>query len=100
MESLHVSQCFLWLLAVSHSLSQYHGVAACLSLSPMVPAFLTVSYGFWLSLTVSLSSMELLAFSHCLLWFLAVSHFLSGPMELLHVSHCLQLLRAVSHCLS
>ena len=42
-----------------------------------------------MSLTVSSSSMELLHVSHCLLWFLAVSHYLSGHKEMLHVSHSL-----------
>ena len=49
---------------------------------------------------VSLSSMELLHVSHCLLLLLAVSHYLSGTMELLHISLCLLWLLAVSHCLS
>ena len=42
---------------------------------------LTVSRCCWLSLTVSLSAMELLHVSQCLLLLLGVSHFLSGLME-------------------
>ena len=80
----------------------------------------TVSCSYWLSLTVSLSSIELLHISHCLLWLLAVSpsamellrvshsllwilsfsHCFYGPMVSLHVSHCFSLLLTVSHCLS
>ena len=59
---------------------------------------LTVSYCCWLSLTISLSSMELLHISHFLPWLLAVSHSLTCPMELLHVFHCLLWLLAFSHC--
>ena len=61
---------------------------------------LNVSYGFWLSLTVSPSVMELLHVSHCLVLLLAYSHYLSDPMELLHVYNFLWLLMAISHYLS
>ena len=60
----------------------------------------TVSYCCWLSFALSLSSMDLLHVSHCLLCFLPVSRCLSDPMEVLHVSHCLLWLLAFSHCLS
>ena len=43
MKLLYVSYCLLMLLAVSHSLSQCHGVAACLSLSPMVAGRFSLS---------------------------------------------------------
>ena len=59
-----------------------------------------VTNGCWLSLTVSPSALELLHISHCLLWLLAVYHYLSDPMQLVHVSHCALLLLPVSHCLS
>ena len=36
-ELMHVSHSLYLLLAVSQCLFQYHGVAACLSLSPMFP---------------------------------------------------------------
>ena len=90
-----------------------HGVAACLSLYPMVAAS-AVSHCFS-------RPMDLLHVSHCLPWLLvclsqchgvatclslsfmvavlAVSHCHSGPIELLHVSHCLLSLLAVPHCL-
>ena len=58
---------------------------------------LTVSYGCWLTLTVSPSAMELIHVYHRLLSLLTVSHCLSGPMELLNVSHFLLWLLAVSH---
>ena len=61
---------------------------------------LTVSYYCWLSLTVCPSALELLHVSNCLLWFMAVSHCLSGPMDLQHISHCLYWFLAVSQCLS
>ena len=79
---------------------------------------LTVSYGFCLSLDVSLSVMELLHVSHCLPWLLAVSQCISSlkellhvsvlygcwlsltvPMELLHLSNYFLWLQASSHCL-
>ena len=60
---------------------------------------LTVSYGCWLSFTVSPSVIELLHVSHRLVWLLAFSHCLSGPIELLHVYHCLLWLLTVSHSL-
>ena len=88
MEFLHVSYCLLWLLAFSHCLYQYHGVAASLSLSPI-----------WL-LAFSLTAIEFLHVSNCLPWFLAVSHCFSGPLELLHVFCFLLWLLAVFHCLS
>ena len=61
---------------------------------------LTVSYYCWLTLTVSLSTMELLHVSYCLPWLPGFYHSLSGPMELLYVSNCLICLLAVSYCLS
>ena len=64
MELLHVSQCLPLLLAVFHCLSG--PMSCCMSL--------TVSYGCYLSLTVSPSSIELLHLSIYLLWLLAVSH--------------------------
>ena len=60
---------------------------------------LTVSYGCWLPLAVSLISMELLHVSDCLLLLLALSNFLSGLMEMPHVFHCFSWLLAVSHFL-
>ena len=103
MEFLNVSHCLLWLLAVSLSLRS-HGVYTYLSLFLPFPSSccmsLTVSYGFWLSHTVSLVTLQFLHVSHCFLWLLACSHCLFGPMELLHVSHCLLLLLVFSHCLS
>ena len=59
-----------------------------------------VSYGCWLSLTVSTSSSELLHVPHCLLLLLIFSYCLSDPMELLHVSYCRLYSLALSHCLS
>ena len=59
----------------------------------------TVSYCFWLSLTVSPSAIKLLNVCNCLLLLLAVSHCFSGPMELVHVSHCFPLLLEVSYCI-
>ena len=50
-----------------------------------------------MSITVSSSSMKLLQDSHFLVWFMVVSHYLSGQMEFQHVSYCLQLLLSVSH---
>ena len=47
---------------------------------------LTVSYGCWLSLIVSLSTMKLLNVSNCLLLLLSVSHCLYYPKELPHPS--------------
>ena len=61
--------------------------------------FLTVSYGCWLPLAVSLISMELLHVSHCLLLLLGLSHFLYSLMKMPHVSHCFSWLLAVSHFL-
>ena len=77
----HVSHCLLWLLAVSYRLWNCHRVAACLSLSLPVPwscfMSLTVSYVFWLSLTVSTIAMDLLHVSHCLFQFHGVAACLS-----------------------
>ena len=59
-----------------------------------------VSYGCWLSLTVSQCAIDLLHFSYFLLSLLVISHYLSGQMEFVHVSHCLLSLLSISHCLS
>ena len=77
MKSLHVSYSLSFFLAVSHCLSLCHGASACLSLSLWMLAVsqiswscympLSVSYGYWLSLTVPPSSMELLHVTNCLL---------------------------------
>ena len=81
-----------------HCHSQFHGVAACLSLSLSVPwsccMSVTVSNDCWLSPTVSTRAMELVYVSHCLLWLLDV--FLQSH----GVATCLSLLLAFSHCLS
>ena len=117
-EFLNVSHCTLMLLVVSHFLPQFYGVAACLTLSllwllavslslrsdgvaaclslpPMVVLTfspvpwscrlsLTISHDCWLSHTASSSYSVLLHFSHCLLWFLAFSLTVySSAMELL-----------------
>ena len=106
MELQHVSLYLLLLLVDSHYVSQCQGVAACISLSPIVAdcfslslpvpwsccMSLTVFYGYWMSLTVCLtiwSSYISLTVSHCYWLSLTVS------MELLHVSHCLPWLLAV-----
>ena len=100
---LHVSYCFLCLLAVSHCLFQCHGVTCSLSISLLFAGFLslslpvqnsfcmslTVSYPCWPSLTFSLSSIESVHGSYCLLWLLALCNCLFGSMELLHISHLL-----------
>ena len=77
--------------------------AGCLSLSLWshgVAAYLSVSYGYWLSLTVPLTAIELLHVSQCLLWLLAVSHCLSGLVEFIHVFYCLFRFHGVAACLS
>ena len=78
------------MLAVSYSIYQCDGAAACLSLSPMVTdcpwLSLLVPWSYWLSLT----------FSHGVLLYLTVS---SSSKELLHVSHCLLWLLDISHSL-
>ena len=81
-------------LTVSH-------YCCCLSLS--LPFFLscymslTVSFGFWLSLIVCPSAMELLHVFYFLLWLLAVSHCLSHIIKMLYVSYSLPWLLVVSH---
>ena len=60
MELLHVVHCLSFLLTVSHSL---HGVAACLSVSPMVAGSLSHSLR---SHGVATCLSLLLAVSHCL----------------------------------
>ena len=60
----------------------------------------TVTYCCWLSLTVSLSTMDLLYVSHSLPWLLAVSYYLYNNIELMAVSHCLPWMMAFFHCLS
>ena len=111
-EWLHVSHCHPLLLDVSYRLYQCHGVAACLSLSPIVTGclyrslpvpwsfcmsdcqgcrlFLTVSPVPWnccMSLTVSpvpWSCYMSFTVSHCCWLSLTVS---ISAMELLHISH-------------
>ena len=78
----------LWkLLHVSHCLFQFNGVAAYLSLSPIVAGILYKCHG--VAACLSLSPMV----AGCLSLSLR-------SLELPHVSHCLSLLQAVSHCLS
>ena len=81
MELLHVSLCCWLLLHVFYFLFQFHGVAIIMSF--------TVSYGFWLSLTVSTSAccLSLSLLSHGFATCLSLS-----PMVfqgVLHASHCL-----------
>ena len=74
----YMSLSLLWLLAVSHCLSQFHGVYACHLLSHI----------YWVSLSVSPSPMKLLHVFHCLLCLLTV--FLShGGMSLTVSYSCL-----------
>ena len=91
MESLHVSHRLPLLLAVSNFLFQFHGVTACLSLSPLAAGCLS------LSLQVTWSFCIFLTVSDCC-W-LSLTFF-SGSVELLNVSHCIQLLLAFSQFLS
>ena len=103
-----------WYLSVSHCLSQCHGVAACLSLSPIVSGYLSLPLqshgvvGFFslppmvagflsLSLPVPRICCTSLTVSHCCWLSLTIPY---GPIELLNVSHCNLLLLAVSDCLS
>ena len=108
MKELHVSLCLLYLPAGSHCVSQCHGVAACLPLSPLVahclslslPVLrrdcmcLTVSYGCWISLTISPITwsyyMSLTVFHGCWLfltvslipWSCYMSHIVAGWLSL------------------
>ena len=95
-ELLHVSHCHPWLLAVSHRIY-----------GPM--ELLHFSHFSWLSLTVSLSAMELLHVSHCLFRFhrvavcLVLSPMVAGCLSLSLLSHgvsaCLSLSPIVAGCL-
>ena len=109
--------CLSLLLATSQSLSQFHGVVACLlllfsvscssaciSLSPIVSGSLSLSllvqFSCYMSLTLPSSFMKFLHVFHYLLCFLAVSHSLSGLKEFRHFSHCRLWLLAFSNSLS
>ena len=72
------------LLHVSHCLFRFHGVAACLSLSPIVAVCLSEFHGVAACLSLSLM----------------VAVCLSGPMWVLHIFHCISSLLAVFHSLS
>ena len=61
---------------------------------------LTVSHCCWLPLTVSSSSMELMAFPHYLTCLLVVSHCLTRPIKFIDFFICLSLLLAFSNSLS
>ena len=110
MELLHASHRFSLILAVYNCLFQLYRVAACLSMSQIIAGCLslflpvhksccmsiTVSYCWWLSITVSQfprSCYISLTFSNG--WLL--SHFLFGPIKFLHSFHSFLGLLAVSH---
>ena len=107
-----VSHCLLWLLAVSLCPLQCYGVTECLSLSPMVAGFLSLSissHGVATCLSFSLIvacclslSLSCHGVAACLSLSPMVTCFLSlslSSMELLHVSHFLIWLLAASNCL-
>ena len=79
-----MSHCLIWLHSVSHILIN-------------LMELLHVSQCFWLSITVSHSSMELLQVSQCLLSLLDFSCCSFGHMEFLHVFHCHFMFLAVHH---
>ena len=82
-ELMHVSHCLQWLPAFSHCLFQFHGVAACLSLSLIVSGFLSLSV--------------LAPWSCCISSMLADSHYLFQHHR---VAVCLSQSPIFSVCLS